>query len=72
MSRIAFTVVRNYYGQDIEIKSIANGKTFRVKYSSPIAAEIGDTVSVLMDNKKNWKTIINERTGNSSTVSSVY
>lgn len=33
--------------------------------------EVGDTVSVLMDSNDNWKTIINERTGNSATVDRV-
>jgi len=72
MSRIAYTVIStNYYGSKIDIKSIASGKTFVVEYSSPINAQVGDTVSILMDDNK-WKTIINERTGNSATVSSVY
>jgi hypothetical protein len=75
MNRKAFTVTKIWGGSgdmsNIYVKSIATGDTYDVYYTSPINPEIGDTVSVLMDSNDNWKTIINERTGNSATVSSV-
>jgi len=74
MNRKAFTVTdtKTWTSSDsIYVKSIATGDTYDVYYTSPINPEIGDTVSVLMDSNDNWKTIINERTGNSATVDRV-
>jgi len=75
MSRKAFTVTHTWGGSEgrynICLKSVASGNSFDVYYTSKISCEVGDTVSVIIDNNDNWKTIINERTGDSSTVSRV-
>lgn len=72
MNRKAFTVTKTWGSSggmtNIYIKSIATGNTYDVYYTSQIGAEVGDTVSVIIDSDDNWKTIINERTGNSATV----
>lgn len=75
MSRKAFTVVQTWGNSsgfwNIDIRSVATGNKFSVYYSSAIKAETGDTISVIIDdNSEKWKTIINERTGDSATVSS--
>ena len=75
MSRKAFTIT-NTYGwsgaeANIAVKSVATGNKFDLYYTSGINCEVGDTVSILIDNNDNWKTVINERTGDSATVSRV-
>ncbi|AFY35831.1 hypothetical protein [Calothrix sp. PCC 7507] len=71
MNRKAFTVTKSWGNCYIRVKSIATGNLYDVRYTSQIGADDGDTVSVLIDGNENWKTIINERTGNSATVSSI-
>lgn len=71
MARKAFTItsICSYY---IVIKSVATGKTYDVQYEGKIIPEIGDTVTVIIDdNSDKWKTIISERTGNAATISRV-
>lgn len=70
-SRQAFTVVYLYSGPDIKIKSSATGKVYGVKYTGAIGAEIGDTVTIIIRGDR-WTTIINERTGRSAAITSVY
>jgi hypothetical protein len=70
LDRVAFTVTQ-IWSSSIYVRSIATRNVFDVSYTSPIAAETGDTVTVLMDSNNNWKTIINERTGKAATVNNV-
>ena len=75
MSRKAFTVssTHGWSGAEanIVVKSVATGNKFDLYYTSGISPEVGDTVSILIDNNDNWKTVINERTGDSATISRV-
>ncbi|MDM8555815.1 hypothetical protein QUF75_13875 [Desulfococcaceae bacterium HSG7] len=70
-TRYGFTVTYLYSGPDINVKSISSGKVFNVKYGSPIKPEVGDTVTILIDENNNWKTIINEKNGRAATIKSV-
>jgi hypothetical protein len=67
----AFTVVKLWSGPDINVKSIASGKIYNVQYTGSIEPEIDDTVTIIIDDNDNWKTIINHRTGKSSAITSV-
>ena len=54
----------------ITLKSVSTGNRFDVYYASPISPKVGDMITAIMDNGR-WNTLINERTGKSSAVSSV-
>jgi hypothetical protein len=70
-SRYAFTVTYIYSGtRNIKLKSVSTGNQFDVYYASPIGAEVGDVITVIIENDR-WITLINERTGKSSAVTSV-
>lgn len=70
-SRYAFTVTGIYSGtRNIKLKSTATGNEFDVYYASSIGAEIGDVITVIIEDDR-WITLINERTGKSSAVTSV-
>lgn len=70
-SRYAFSVTGIYSGtRNIKLKSVSTGNEFDVYYASPIGVEIGDVITVIMDDDR-WITLINERTGKSSAVTSV-
>lgn len=72
MSRKAFTIT-TLWSDSVTIKSVATGKTYVVHYDGRIKPEVGDTITVIIDdNNDKWKTIINERTGDAATVSRVY
>ncbi|KKD39270.1 MAG: hypothetical protein WAN66_04815 [Limnoraphis robusta] len=69
-SRYAFTVTYIYSGtRNIKLKSVATGNEFDVYYASPIEPEVGDIITVIIENDR-WITLINERTGKSSAVTS--
>ncbi|WP_374789848.1 hypothetical protein [Aerosakkonema funiforme] len=70
-ARKAFTVTYLWGGRDINIKSAATGKVYNVQYASSIGAEVGDTVTVIIDDSERWITIINERTGSSAAITGV-
>ncbi|OUD12485.1 hypothetical protein [Thioflexithrix psekupsensis] len=70
-SRYAFTVTYLWYGPDINVESIGSGNVYRVGYNSSIETVAGDTVTIIIDDDNNWKTIINERNGKSATINSV-
>ncbi|MBE9143130.1 hypothetical protein [Planktothrix mougeotii] len=70
-SRYAFAVTGIYSGtRNIKLKSVSTGNEFDVYYASSIGVEVGDVVTVIMENDR-WITLINERTGKSSAVTSV-
>ena len=68
--RYAFSIIQLYYGRNILLKSLSTGNRFEVYYASPIEPQVGDVITVIIDNGK-WTTLINERTGKSSAVTSV-
>ncbi len=68
--RYAFSIIQLYYGKNILLKSVSTGNRFDVRYASPIEPQVGDVITVIIDNGK-WTTLINERNGRSSGVSSV-
>ncbi len=68
--RYAFSIIQLYYGRNILLKSVSTGNRFEVYYASPIEPQVGDTITVIIDNGT-WTTLINERTGKSSAVTSV-
>jgi hypothetical protein len=72
MNRKAFTVTKAWGGSDgrysIYVKSVGSGNIFDVFYTNRINCEVGDTVSIIIDSNDKWKTIINERTGDSATI----
>ncbi|GET39977.1 hypothetical protein [Microseira wollei] len=69
-SRRSFTVTKTW-SDSIYIKSSATGNVYDVYYAGRIGAEVGDTVTVIIDKDDKWITIINERTGQSAAVTSV-
>ncbi|CAD5989441.1 hypothetical protein PCC9214_05778 [Planktothrix tepida] len=69
-SRQAFTVTK-IWSDSIYIKSSATGNVYDVYYTGRIGSEVGDTVTVIIDEDDNWITIINERTGKSAAVTKV-
>lgn len=70
-ARKAFTVTRLWGGPDINIKSAASGRVYNVQYTGKIGAEVGDTITIIIDSSDRWITIINERTGLSAAITSV-
>ncbi len=71
MARKAFTIT-NYWSDSVRVKSVATGKTVDVYYDGKIKPEVGDTVTIIIDDSSDkWKTIINERTGDAATVNRV-
>ncbi|NER06275.1 MAG: hypothetical protein F6K17_28695 [Okeania sp. SIO3C4] len=68
--RYAFSVIKLYYGRNILLKSVSTGNKFDVRYLDAIDPQVGDIIIVIMDDGK-WTTLINERTGRSSVVTSV-
>lgn len=68
--RYAFSIIRLYSGRNILLQSVSTGNKFDVYYASSIEPEVGDVISVIMENGT-WTTLINERTGKSSAVTSV-
>ncbi|MBD2184551.1 hypothetical protein H6S82_21310 [Planktothrix sp. FACHB-1355] len=69
-TRRAFTVTK-IWPSSIYVKSSATGNVYEVYYAGRIGAEVGDTVTVIVNSDDKWITIINERTGQSSAVTSV-
>jgi flagellar basal body L-ring protein FlgH len=69
-ARRAFTVTK-IWPSSIYVKSSATGNVYEVSYAGRIGAEVGDTVTVIVNSDDKWITIINERTGQSSAVTSV-
>ena len=70
-SRYAFTVTDIYSGtRNIKLKSASTGNEFDVYYASPIGVRVGDVITVIIEDDR-WITLINERTGKSSAVTSV-
>lgn len=69
-SRRAFTVTK-VWSNSIYVKSSATGKVYDVFYTGRIGAEVGDTVTVIVNSDDKWITIINERTGLSAAVTNV-
>lgn len=69
-SRRAFTVTK-VWSNSIYVKSSATGKVYDVFYAGRIGAEVGDTVTVIVNSDDKWITIINERTGLSAAVTNV-
>ncbi|NEQ71881.1 MAG: hypothetical protein F6K23_01565 [Okeania sp. SIO2C9] len=69
--RYAFSIIwLSSTRRRITLKSVSTGNRFDVYYASPISPKVGDMITVIMDNGR-WNTLINERTGKSSAVSSV-
>ncbi len=69
--RYAFSIIwLSSSRRRITLKSVSTGNRFDVYYASPISPEVGDMITVIMDNSR-WNTLINERTGKSSAVTSV-
>ncbi|MGB3514184.1 MAG: hypothetical protein WBA93_34240 [Microcoleaceae cyanobacterium] len=68
--RYAFSIIRLYSGRNILLKSVSTGNNFDVYYASPIDPQVGDVITVIIDDGT-WTTLINERTGRSSAVKSV-
>lgn len=69
-ARRAFTVTK-IWSSSIYVKSSATGNVYEVYYAGRIGAEIGDTVTVIINSDDKWITIINERTGQSAAVTKV-
>ncbi|VXD21626.1 exported hypothetical protein [Planktothrix serta PCC 8927] len=72
--RVAFTVIStSYYSSSgyITVKSVASGKKYDVYYGSPIGTDVGDVVTIIINDDR-WTTIINERTGKSAGISRTY
>ncbi|MGD1700616.1 hypothetical protein [Dapis sp. BLCC M229] len=69
--RYAFSIIwLSSSTRRITLKSVSTGNRFDIYYASPISPKVGDMITVIMDNGR-WNTLINERTGKSSAVTSV-
>jgi hypothetical protein len=65
----AYTYIKQWGDNYIQVKSVSSGKFFDVRYSDPIGADRGDTLIIIFGNDR-AKTIINQRTGKAATVTS--
>ncbi len=66
-----FRVIAIEGNQNILIKSLGSGKRYSIYYTSKIGADVDDLVTITFSGDT-WVTVINNRTGKSAAITSVY